>query len=159
MFNFAYMFTQPFLPLLLYSRFLIKGTYGVYTRLMEAIYLSLRAQVAVGTFFMKSPVPLVAINTYKWQYNNMLRYNALINSYNIRNHCTNKSYWMKILDHAMQSSKKLDLPTLAYSGGGASGGPPSGMLQISWKMPRKGRKTSKIWDPTPTRDNHYIRLC
>ena len=29
---------------------------GVYTRLMETIYLSLRAQVAVGSFFMKSPV-------------------------------------------------------------------------------------------------------
>ena len=26
---------------------------------METIYLSLRAQVAVGTFFMKSPVPLL----------------------------------------------------------------------------------------------------
>ena len=28
----------------------------VYTYSMETIYLSLRAQVAVGTFFMKSPV-------------------------------------------------------------------------------------------------------
>ena len=31
--------------------------FGVYTRSMETIYLSLRAQVAVGTFFMNSPVP------------------------------------------------------------------------------------------------------
>ena len=29
---------------------------GVYTHSMETIYLSLRAQVAVGTFFMKSSV-------------------------------------------------------------------------------------------------------
>ena len=29
---------------------------GVYTSSIESIYLSLRAQVAVGTFFMKSPV-------------------------------------------------------------------------------------------------------
>ena len=29
---------------------------GVYTRSMEAIYLSLRALAAVGTFFIKSPV-------------------------------------------------------------------------------------------------------
>ena len=29
---------------------------GVYTRSMETIYLSLRAEVAVDTFFMKSPV-------------------------------------------------------------------------------------------------------
>ena len=28
----------------------------MYTRSMETIYLSLRAQVAVGTFFIKSPV-------------------------------------------------------------------------------------------------------
>ena len=28
----------------------------MYTRFNETIYLSLRAQVAVGTFFMKSPV-------------------------------------------------------------------------------------------------------
>ena len=31
----------------------------MYTRSMENIYLSLRAQVAVGTFFMKSPVYLL----------------------------------------------------------------------------------------------------
>ena len=31
---------------------------GVYTHSMETIYLSLSAQVAVGTFFMKSPVHL-----------------------------------------------------------------------------------------------------
>ena len=30
---------------------------GVYTRSMETIYLPLRAKVAVGTFFMKFPVP------------------------------------------------------------------------------------------------------
>ena len=29
----------------------------MYARSMETIYLSLRVQVAVGTFFMKSPVP------------------------------------------------------------------------------------------------------
>ena len=29
---------------------------GVYTPSMETIYLSLRAHVAMGTFFMKSPV-------------------------------------------------------------------------------------------------------
>ena len=29
----------------------------MYTRSTETIYLSLRAQVAVGTIFMKSPVP------------------------------------------------------------------------------------------------------
>ena len=39
-----------------YRRFHIKGTFGVYTRSMETIYLSLRTQVPVGTFFMKSPV-------------------------------------------------------------------------------------------------------
>ena len=33
-----------------------KKVLGVYTRAMETIYLSLSAQVAVGTFFMKSPV-------------------------------------------------------------------------------------------------------
>ena len=38
-----------------YSWFYIK-VLEVYTHLMETIYLSLRAQVAVGTFFMKSPV-------------------------------------------------------------------------------------------------------
>ena len=34
----------------------IKKVLWVYTRSMETIYLSPRAQVAVGTFFMKSPV-------------------------------------------------------------------------------------------------------
>ena len=29
---------------------------------METIYLSLRAKVAVGTFFMKSPVPSNKVN-------------------------------------------------------------------------------------------------
>ena len=40
---------------LIYSWF-HKKVLGVYTYSMETIYLSLRAQVAVGTFFMKSPV-------------------------------------------------------------------------------------------------------
>ena len=34
----------------------IQQVLGVYTRSMETIYLSLRAQVAVGTFFMIYPV-------------------------------------------------------------------------------------------------------
>ena len=34
-----------------------KRYYGVYTHSMVNIYLSLRAQVAVGTFFMQFPVP------------------------------------------------------------------------------------------------------
>ena len=41
--------------LVIYSWFHIKGTW-VYTCSIETIYLSMRAQVAVGTFFMKSPV-------------------------------------------------------------------------------------------------------
>ena len=32
-----------------------KKVHGVYTHLIETIYLSLSGQVAVGTFFMKSP--------------------------------------------------------------------------------------------------------
>ena len=40
-------------PFTCYSWFHIK-VLGVYTRSMETIYLSLRAQVAVGTFLMKS---------------------------------------------------------------------------------------------------------
>ena len=34
----------------------IKKVLGVYTRSMDTMYLSLRAQIAVGTFFMKSSV-------------------------------------------------------------------------------------------------------
>ena len=34
----------------------IKKVLGVYTHSMETIYLYLRVQVDVGTFFMKSPV-------------------------------------------------------------------------------------------------------
>ena len=34
----------------------IQKVLGVYTSSMQTIYLSLRAQVAVGNFFMKSPV-------------------------------------------------------------------------------------------------------
>ena len=44
------------LPLPNYTAVLIKKVLGVYNHSMETIYLSLRAQVAVGTFFMKSPV-------------------------------------------------------------------------------------------------------
>ena len=40
---------------ILYPGFHIK-VLGVYTHSMETIYPSLSAQVAVGTFFMKSPV-------------------------------------------------------------------------------------------------------
>ena len=39
-----------------YTADFVKKVLGVYTHSMETFCLSLRAQVAVGTFFMKSPV-------------------------------------------------------------------------------------------------------
>ena len=41
-----------------YTHDFILKVLGVYTCSMETIYLSMRAQVAVGTFFMKSPVSI-----------------------------------------------------------------------------------------------------
>ena len=48
---------------------------------------------------------------------------------------------MKILDHAMQCSKKLDLPTLAYSGGGAL---PLGCSKFREKCRERGEKLPKF---------------
>ena len=48
-------YTQSYMVVAGTDDFILK-VLGVYTRSMETIYLSMRAQVAVGTFFMKSPV-------------------------------------------------------------------------------------------------------
>ena len=50
----------------------IKKVLGVYTHSMETIYLYLRVQVDVGTFFMKSPVVQTTsmfVNFYLTMYN------------------------------------------------------------------------------------------
>ena len=44
----------------------IKKVLGVYTHSVETIYLSLSAQVAVGTFFMKSSVCICIYNNIKY---------------------------------------------------------------------------------------------
>jgi len=74
----------------------------VYTRSMETIYLSLRSQVAVGTFFLKSPVALAhnfitlthLNSTAKLHRLHFPRYFNLF--YYRKLYCILKSYWLYI---------------------------------------------------------------